>query len=117
MPLQPDAYAQSCKQACLLEPPHPSGLPIGRQETIKTKWLPLAVKNRLPWSHNDILYLVRGSAPILWRTAFQAEYHVLDYPGTPPPSVYQVTHGTAIQAAERYVQQLFCGDRLHAGLR
>ena len=26
-----------------------------------------------------------------------------DYPGTPPPSVYQVTHGTALQAAERYV--------------
>ena len=24
-------------------------------------------------------------------------------PGTPPPSVYQVTHGTALQAAECYV--------------
>ena len=27
-------------------------------------------------------------------------------PGTPPPSVYQVTHGTAFQAAERYVRRL-----------
>ena len=39
--------------------------------------------------------------PVIWRTAFQAEYHIGDYPGTPPPSVYQVTHGTALQAAER----------------
>ena len=38
-------------------------------------------------------------------------------PGTPPPSVYQVTHGTALQAAERYVQQLSCEDRLLIGLR
>ena len=41
--------------------------------------------------------------PILWRTALQAEYSVYHYPGTPPPSVYQVTHGTALQAAECYV--------------
>ena len=41
--------------------------------------------------------------PVLWRTALQAEYHVLVYPGTPPSSVYQVTHGTALQAAERYM--------------
>ena len=45
----------------------------------------------------------RGSAPVLWRTALQAEYSVYHYPGTPPPSVYQVTHGTALQAAECYV--------------
>ena len=32
------------------------------------------------------------------------------YPGTPPPSVYQVTRGTAFQAAERYVRRLSCGD-------
>ena len=44
-----------------------------------------------------------GSALIC--TRFQAEYRVEDYPGTPPPSVYQVTHGTALQAAECYVQQ------------
>ena len=31
------------------------------------------------------------------------QYHIGDYPGTPPPSVYQVTHGTALQAAECYV--------------
>ncbi len=40
---------------------------------------------------------------VLWRTALQAEYHVGDYPGTPPSSVYQVTHGTAFQAAECHV--------------
>ena len=28
------------------------------------------------------------------------QYHIGDYPGTPPPSVYQVTQGTALQAAE-----------------
>ena len=37
MPLQPDAYAQPRKRASLSDPPHPSGLPTGRQETIKTK--------------------------------------------------------------------------------
>ena len=61
----------------------------------------MAVKNRLPWSHNNYLRLVE--IPILWRTALQAEYHIGAYPGTPPPSVYQVTHGTAFQAAECYV--------------
>ena len=34
------------------------------------------------------------------------QYHIGDYPGTPPPSVYQVTRGTALQAAERNVQPL-----------
>ena len=28
------------------------------------------------------------------------QYHIGGYPGTPPPSVYQVTQGTALQAAE-----------------
>ena len=36
-PLQPDMYAQPCKRASLSEPPHPSGLPTGRQETNKAK--------------------------------------------------------------------------------
>ena len=45
------------------------------------------------------------------------QYHIVDYPGTPPSLVYQVTHGTALQAAECYVQQLCCGDRLVKGLR
>ena len=31
------------------------------------------------------------------------QYHIGDYPGTPPSSVYQVTHDTALQAAECYV--------------
>ena len=37
------------------------------------------------------------------------QYHIGDYPDTPPPSVYQVTHGTALQAAERHVRHLSCG--------
>ena len=37
MPLQPDAYAQPSKRTSLSDPPHPSGLPTGRQESIKTK--------------------------------------------------------------------------------
>ena len=36
-PLQPDAYGQPCKRASLSDPPHPPGLPKGRQESIKTK--------------------------------------------------------------------------------
>ena len=36
-PLQPDAYAQPCKRASLSDHPHLSGLPIGRQESHKTK--------------------------------------------------------------------------------
>ena len=36
-PLQSDAYAQPSKRASLSDPPHPSGLPTGRQETNKTK--------------------------------------------------------------------------------
>ena len=37
MPLQPDAYAQPRKRASLSDPPHPSGLTTGRQETNKAK--------------------------------------------------------------------------------
>ena len=36
-PLQPDVYAQPRKRASLSDPPHPSGLPNGRRESIKTK--------------------------------------------------------------------------------
>ena len=36
-PLKPDAYAQPRKRASLSDPPHPSGLPTGRQEINKTK--------------------------------------------------------------------------------
>ena len=46
------------------------------------------------------------SHPVLWRTALQAEYRVFRLPGTPPPSVYQVTQSTALQAAECYMQPL-----------
>ena len=34
-PLQPDAYAHPCKRASLADPPHPSGLPIGRRKPTK----------------------------------------------------------------------------------
>ena len=50
---------------------------------------------------------------ILWRTALQAEDRIEDYPGTPPASVYQVTHGTALQAAERNVRHLSCEEGTH----
>ena len=36
-PLQPDVYAQTSKRASLSDPPHPSSLPTGRQESTKTK--------------------------------------------------------------------------------
>ena len=39
-----------------------------------------------------------GKIHVLWRTALQAEDRIEDYPGTPPWAVYQVTHGTGIQA-------------------
>ena len=45
-------------------------------------------------------------------TALQAEYGVYRLPGTPPSSVYQVTHGTALQAAERYVMQRVLRDSI-----
>ena len=35
--LQPDVYAQPSKRASLSDHPHPSSLPTGRQESIKTK--------------------------------------------------------------------------------
>ena len=41
------------------------------------------------------------------------QYHIGDYPGTPPPSVYQVTHGTALQAAERHVRHLSYEEAPH----
>ena len=45
-------------------------------------------------------------------TALQAEYGVYRLPGTPPSSVYQVTHGTAFQAAEYYVMQRVLRDSI-----
>ena len=36
-PLQPDAYGHPRKRASLSDPPHPSGLPAGRRESIKSK--------------------------------------------------------------------------------
>ena len=37
------------------------------------------------------------------------QYHIGVNPGTPPPSVYQVTHGTALQAAECHVSHFPVG--------
>ena len=55
---------------------------------------------------------IRGKRIIVYPLAYcppgRVSYRA--YPGTPPPSVYQVTHGTAFQAAERYVRRLSCGD-------
>ena len=55
---------------------------------------------------------IRGKRIIVYPLAYcppgRVSYRA--YPGTPPPSVYQVTRGTAFQAAERYVRRLSCGD-------
>ncbi|MDY3891008.1 MAG: hypothetical protein SOZ26_00465 [Bacteroidaceae bacterium] len=77
----------------------------------------MAVKNRLRWSHNDYLRLVEAPPLSSGVLPSRQQYHIGDYPGTPPLSVYQVTHGTAFQAAECYVRHLSCEDRLLIGLR
>ena len=98
-PLQPDAYAQTSKRAPLSDSPHPSGLPCWQTGNHQNKIAALGSTKRLPWSHNDILCLVRGSALSCGVLPSRQQYRVQDYPGTPPLSVYQVTHGTALQAA------------------
>ena len=82
-------------QSCLAGPSNPP----------ENKMAAVGSTKRLPWSHNDILRLVK--APPLSSSVLPSrqQYRMWDYPGTPPPSVYQVTHGTALQAAECYVQQ------------
>ena len=42
-PLQPDAHAHPCKQASLVDSPHPSGLPTGRRKAPK--------QNSCPWQY------------------------------------------------------------------
>ena len=54
MPLQPDAYAQSCKRASLSEPPHLSGLLLADGK-LQNKIAAVGSTKRLRWSHNDIL--------------------------------------------------------------
>ena len=39
-PLQPGSDVHPCKRACLPEPPHPSGLPIGRRKGNKSRMFP-----------------------------------------------------------------------------
>ena len=50
----------------------------------------------------------KASLLVFCRAAAIFMQKVWNYPGTPPPSVYQVTHGTAFQAAERYVRHMSC---------
>ncbi|MDD6606477.1 MAG: hypothetical protein PUF00_01735 [Paraprevotella sp.] len=76
----------------------------------------MAVKNRLRRSHNDYFRLC-GEFPSSGVLPSRQQSCVSRLPGTPPPSVYQVTHGTALQAAECYVPPLSYEDRLLAGLR
>ena len=84
----------------------------GEKKSLSSGVLPLTLLNLGCTRHSSSQL---GSALIC--TRFQAEYHIGNYPGTPPPSVYQVTHGTALQAAECYVQPLSCEDRFLIGLR
>ena len=46
-PLQPGGDVHPCKQACLTEPPHPSGLPLADGKP-QAQWLPLAVQKGSP---------------------------------------------------------------------
>ena len=76
-PLQPDAYAQPCKQASLSDPPHPSGLPTGRRKATK--------QNSCLWQYKMSLHGGYGRLPqtceelVLWRTALQADGFSLGY--------------------------------------
>ena len=76
-PLQPDAYAQPCKQASLSDPPHPSGLPTGRRKATK--------QNSCLWQYKMSLHGGYGrlpqtyEEPVLWRTALQAEVRWVIY--------------------------------------
>ena len=83
-----------CKQACLTEPPHPSGLPLADGKP-QNKIAAVGSTKRLRWSHNDILCLVECSLSCGVLPSRQQSC-VCRLPGTPPPSVYQVTHGTAL---------------------
>ena len=60
-PLQPGGDVHPCKQACLTELPHPSGLPLADGKP-QSKMAAVGSTKRLPWSHNDYPRLVRGSA-------------------------------------------------------
>ena len=63
-PLQPGSDVHPCKQACLTEPPHPSGLPLADGKP-QSKIAAVGSTKRLPWSHYDILRLVRGTPVLL----------------------------------------------------
>ena len=80
-------------QSCLAGPSKPP----------ENKITAVGSTKRLPWSHNDILRLVRYPSSGVLPSRQQSRVSRL--PGTPPPSVYQVTQCTALQAAERNVKQ------------
>ena len=70
----------------------------GEKKNLSSGVMPLTLLNLGCTRHSSSQL---GSALIC--TRFQAAVPYRVYPGTPPPSVYQVTHGTALQAAECYV--------------
>ena len=78
-------------------------LPAGPSKPPENKITAVGSTKRLPWSHNNILRLVRY--PSCGVLPSRQQSSVSRLPGTPPPSVYQVTQCTALQAAERNVKQ------------
>ena len=87
--------------------PQLSVLPAGPSKPPENKITAVGSTKRLPWSHNNILRLVRY--PSCGVLPSRQQSSVSRLPGTPPPSVYQVTHSTALQAAERHVEHMSCG--------
>ncbi|MDD6758842.1 MAG: hypothetical protein PUE11_05025, partial [Paraprevotella sp.] len=83
---------------------NPQSCFAGPSKPTENKIAAVGSTKRLPWSHNDILRLVRYPSSGVLPSRQQSSVSRL--PGTPPPSVYQVTHGTALQAAERHVRHL-----------
>ena len=71
----------------------------GAKLELKSSVLFWTRKRRL-WDHNGFLRLVEASPLSSGVLPSRQQYMIEDYPGTPPPSVYQVTQGTALQAAE-----------------
>ena len=77
---------------------------INKDKHLSSGWYPIYGQEcYITWSHNDIPFLVRYPSSGVLPSRQQSSVSRL--PGTPPPSVYQVTQSTALQAAERYVKQ------------
>ena len=65
-PLQPDAYAQPRKRASLSDPPHPSGLPTGRQKATKQNSCPWQYKMSLRRRLRTITLDLQGAYPLAY---------------------------------------------------